>query len=251
MRQINSLQFYLMNNMKRGFFLSLVFSSWAIASLAQVQPTDTNYMVSLHTGYAHNLTYGSYANFDLDAYLPIHQHFDMQVNLRTSTANSHSLGVQLRPKFALPVGELYIVDRLMMRFVARDEFNEFLHAISLGYMMEYVNVQVGVYTRVIQPLPYIPRSEDELICEPFDVLYRVEAFVRPRTSPWNISLALSNVDNYQIERMWQPVFYLGGWYDINEHWRVRLSGKMKLAGMFHLNAHYYASEFRVGAEYRF
>jgi hypothetical protein len=240
-----------MNNMKRGFFLSLVLGFWAIASLAQVQPTDTNYMVSLHTGYAHNLTYGSYATFDVDAYMPIHQHFDMQVNLRTSTANSHSLGVQLRPKFALPVGELYIEDRLMMRFVARDEFNEFLHAISLGYMMEYVNVQVGVYTRVIQPLPYIPRSEDELICEPFDVLYRVEAFVRPRTSPWNISLALSNVDNYQIERMWQPMFYLGGWYDINEHWRVRMSGKLKLAGMFHLNAHYYASELRVGAEYRF
>lgn len=239
------------NIMKSRFFLVLVFGFWALVSLAQVQPTDTTYKISLHTGYAHNLTYGSYANFDVDAYLPIHQHFDMQANLRTSTANSHSLGVQLRPKFALSIGELYIEDRLMMRFIARDEFNEFLHAISLGYMMEYVNVQVGLYTRVIQPLPYTRNSGDELICEPFDVLYRVEAFVRPRTSPWNISLALANVDNYQIERMWQPVFYLGGWYDINEHWRVRMSGKLKLAGMFHLNAHYYASELRVGAEYKF
>ena len=237
--------------MKHRFFITLVLSFWFFASMAQVQPIDTRYMLSLHTGYAHNLTYGSYANFDIDAYLPINQHFDMQANLRTSTANFYSLGVQLRPKFALPVGELYIEDRLMMRFLARDEFNEFLHAISLGYMMEHVNVQVGVYTRVIQAASYISHSENELICEPFDVLYRVEAFVRPRTSPWNISLALANVDNYQVERMWQPVFYLGGWYDINEHWRVRMSSKMKLAGMFHLNAHYYASELRVGAEYRF
>ena len=237
--------------MKCRLFAVLVLSFCALASVAQVQPTDTTYKISLHTGYAHNLTYGSYANFDIDAYLPINQHFDMQANLRTSTANSHSLGLQLRPKFALPVGELYIEDRLMMRLVARDEFNEFLHAISLGYMMEHVNVQVGVYTRIIQATPYVSQSEDEVICEPYDVLYRVEAFVRPRTSPWNISLALSNGDNYQIERMWQPVFYLGGWYDINEHWRVRMSGKMKLAGMFHLNAHYYASELRVGAEYRF
>ena len=237
--------------MKCRLFAVLVLSCCAMASLAQVQPADTAYKISLHTGYAHNLTYGSHANFDIDAYLPINQHFDMQANLRTSTANLHSLGVQLRPKFALPVGELYLEDRLMMRFIARDEFNEFLHALSLGYMMQYVNVQVGVYTRVIQALPYVSHSEDELICEPFDVLYRVEAFVRPRTSPWNISLALANVDNYQIERMWQPTFYLGGWYDINEHWRVRLSGKMKLSGMFHLNAHYYASEVRVGAEYKF
>lgn len=239
------------NHMKHKFVATLVLSFCALASIAQIQPTDTKYMISLHTGYAHNLTYGSYSNFDLDVYLPIHQHFDMQTNIRTSTANSHSLGFQLRPKFALPMGDLYIEDRLMMRLVARDKFNEFMHAISFGYMMQYVNIQLGVYTRVIQALPYNPHNGDELICEPFDVLYRVEAFIRPRTSQWNISLALANIDNYQVERMWQPTFYLGGWYDINEHWRVRMSGKLKLAGMFHLNAHYYASELRLGAEYRF
>ena len=118
-------------------------------------------------------------------------------------------------------------------------------------MMEYVNVQVGMSNRIIMPLPYTKHSGDEMILEPFDAVYRVEAFVRPQTSAWNISLALANIDNYQIERMWQPMFYLGGWYDVNEHWRVRLSGKMKLAGMFHLNAHYYGAELRVGAEYRF
>ena len=90
-----------------------------------------------------------------------------------------------------------------------------------------------------------------MILEPFDAVYRVEAFVRPQTSPWNISLCLSNMDNYQVERMWQPMFYLGGWYDITKHWRVRLSGKYKLAGMFHLNAHYYGAEVRAGVEYRF
>ena len=37
----------------------------AIAAMAQVQPGDTAYSVSVHAGYAHNLTYGSYANFDL------------------------------------------------------------------------------------------------------------------------------------------------------------------------------------------
>jgi hypothetical protein len=118
-------------------------------------------------------------------------------------------------------------------------------------MMQYVNVQVGMSNRIITPLPYTNHSEDEMILEPFDIIYRVEAFVRPQSAAWNISLCVSNMDNYQIERMWQPMFYLGGWYDVNEHWRVRLSGKMKLAGMFHLNAHYYGAELRAGAEYRF
>ena len=236
--------------MKRfTFFLISCFG--VLLSMAQVQPGDTAYNVSLHVGYAHNLTYGSYANFDIDAYMPVNQHFDMQANIRTSTANFYSFGVQLRPKFILPIGELYLEDRLMMRLISRDHFRDFVHAFSVGYKMQYVNVQVGMSNRIITPLPYVHRSEDEMILEPFDAVYRVEAFVRPQTSPWNISLCISNMDNYQVERMWQPMFYLGGWYDVNKHWRVRLSGKYKLAGMFHLNAHYYGAELRAGAEYRF
>jgi hypothetical protein len=38
---------------------------------------------------------------------------------------------------------------------------------------------------------------------------------------------------------------------VNEHWRLRLAGKYKHAGIFHMNAHYYAAEVRLGAEYKF
>ena len=236
----------------KKILLIFAFVLWSlIPIMAQVQPGSDQYAVSLHVGYGNNLTYGSMANFDISAYMPIHQHFDMQAHLRFSTADTYAIGVQLRPKFTLPVGELYLEDRILTNIVARDSYNDFVHSLSVGYMMQYVNVQIGMFTRVIIPLPYEYRTGDEMILEPFNVLYKVEAFVRPKTSPWNISLCIANIDQYQMERVWQPMFYLGGWYDINEHWRVRLSGKLKLAGMFHLNAHYYASEIRVGAEYKF
>ena len=209
------------------------------------------YSLSFHAGYAHNLTYGSYATFDLDAYLPINQYFEAEANLRTSTANMHTIGLQLRPKFALPVGELFLEDRLMGRFVSRDNVNEFAHAISIGYRMQYVSVQLGLLSRVIIPVPYENNSDNSYISEPFNLLYRVEAFVRPQTSCWNIAIAISNVDDYMMERAWVPMLYLGGWYDVNKHWRLRLSGKYKHAGMFHMNAHYYASEVRLGVEYSF
>ena len=209
------------------------------------------YSISLHTGYAHNLTYGSYVNFDIDAYIPINQHFEIESNARLSTANMYTIGVQLRPKFPLPIGEMYFEDRLLMNIIKRYEYSDFVQLLSVGYRMQYVDVLVGMFTRVIIPMPYEYFTGDELICEPFDLIYRLEAFVRPKTSPWNISLCVANLDNYQIERMWQPMFYLGGWYDINKHWRVSLSSKMKLSGMFHLNAHYYGAELRVGAEYKF
>lgn len=236
--------------MKKIILMTAVCLS-AFVAMAQVQPGDTTYKVSLHVGYGHNLTYGSMANFDVDAFMPINRHFELQANIRASTANYHTLGVQMRPKFILPVGELYLEDRLLLRLVTRDNINEFTHAISLGYRMQYVNVQFGLASRVIVPLPFELHSTDEYICEPFNLLYRIEGFVRPTTSPWNISIAISNADNYMIERMWTPMLYLGGWYDVNSHWRIRLSGKYKNAGMFHMNAHYYAAEVRVGAEYKF
>jgi hypothetical protein len=209
------------------------------------------YSISFDMGYGHNLTYGSFANFDLGAYMPINTHFEMQANVRMSTANTYAVGVQMRPKFALPVGEMYIEDRLLTSFIRREQFLDFVHALSVGYRMQYVNVQLGMTNRVMLPPTYELSAGDTFVCEPFDLLYRLEVYVRPATSVWNLSLALANVDEYQIERMWQPMFYLGGWYDINDHWRLSIQGKLKLAGMFHLNAHYYASEVRVGAEYKF
>lgn len=222
-----------------------------LCAMAQDHASDGKYAIALHAGYAHNLTYGSFANFDVSAYLPINQYFEAEANVRTSTANVHTLGVQMRPKFALPVGELFLEDRLMANFVVRDQINEFTHAISLGYRMQYVSAQLGMFSRVIAPQPYEKNSGNEYIVEPFCLLYRVEAFVRPATSCWNIAIALSNMDDYMVERGWNPMLYLGGWYDVNEHWRLRLAGKYKHAGMFHMNAHYYAAEVRLGAEYRF
>lgn len=209
------------------------------------------YSLSAHVGYGNNLTYGSYANFDISAYLPINQHFEAEAIARMSTANTYTIGLQLRPKFALPIGELYVQYCALLNMQKRDDYLDFVHAISGGYRMQYVDVQVGTFSRVMVPLPYEAYTGEEMVCEPFNLLYRVEVFVRPETSPWNISLALANVDDYQMERMWQPMFYLGGWYDLTNHLRVSLQGKLKLAGMFHLNAHYYASEISAGVQYKF
>ena len=42
-----------------------------------------------------------------------------------------------------------------------------------------------------------------------------------------------------------------GRYDIDEHWRVSLDGELKITGMFHLNATFYAAYLRAGFSYRF
>lgn len=218
---------------------------------AQVQCGDSLYSVRMHVGYAFNKTYSHFANFDLGAFMPINQHFEMQADARLSTTNCYAMGVQLRPKFDLPVGQMYVETRAMYRALVRNHINEITTGISLGYRMQYVDVLLGCGTRIIGQMPVRWTSTDKYILEPFNILYRIQAFVRPQTSPWNLTLAVSNIDDYQMERVMQPMFMLGGQYDADRHWRVRLSTQYKPTGMFHLTATFYAIDLRAGVEYRF
>ncbi len=232
---------------------------WVIAALcilssgiqAQVQSGDSLYALRLDLGYSYNKTYSHHFNADIGAFVPINRHFELQADVRLSSANFYTAATQLRPKFPLKVGELYIETRAAYRAIVRNNIQEATGGLSLGYRMQYINVQIGCGMRVFGPYGMKYHSSDRFILEPFIVLYRVEAFVRPQTSRWNIAMAIGNIDNWQMERMWQPIFMLGGRFDADRHWRVYLSSECKPTGMFHLNAAFYAADLRAGVEYRF
>ncbi len=68
---------------------------------------DTCYSLSFSFGYGYNETYRHFGDFTAEAFLPIQPTFEGEINLRAQTANIYDFGVHLRPKFLLPVGELY------------------------------------------------------------------------------------------------------------------------------------------------
>lgn len=239
------------NNMNKRLLLSILMVAGQLPAMAQIQFGTDRYSVRLNIGYNHNTTYGSHAGVDFGAFMPINEHFEMQADLRFSSANNHALGVQLRPKFAVPVGEFFLEGRLLSNLYKHDGYNDLTQALAVGYRMDYVSFQVGMSTRLIMESPYDWHSNSNIIVEPFNICYKLEVFVRPHTSPWNISLCASNMTDYQIERVWQPIFMANGRYNINEHWQVNLGALCKPTGMFHLNAKYYAAEVRAGFAYAF
>lgn len=239
------------NNMNKRLLLSILMVAGLLPAMAQIQFGTDRYSVRLNVGYNHNTTYGSHAGVDFGAFMPINEHFEMQADLRFSSANNHALGVQLRPKFAVPVGEFFLEGRLLSNLYKHDGYNDLTQALAVGYRMDYVSFQVGMSTRLIMESPYDWHSNSNIIVEPFNICYKLEVFVRPHTSPWNISLCASNMTDYQIERVWQPIFMANGRYNINEHWQVNLGALCKPTGMFHLNAKYYAAEVRAGFAYAF
>jgi hypothetical protein len=95
------------------------------------------------------------------------------------------------------------------------------------------------------------RNNNEMIAETFYFIYALEVYARPIDCNWNISARIANIDDYQIERMYNPIFSLAGRYDPAPHWRV--SGRVicKPAGMFNMTASFFDAHGIVGFSYTF
>lgn len=210
-----------------------------------------HYSVTARVEYSYNKSWGHHANIDAQALLPINRNFEMNVNLQASFKNVYTVGVIMRPKFILPVGEMFFDTEVLYKAVLRSNQMDIIAALSLGWRFDYLSVQIGSYARVMGFYGRDWHSDEAYECEPFNLLYRLEVFCRPQSCNWNISAAFANYDGYNFERMWQPLFMLGGRYDVDEHWRVHLDAQIKPTGMFHLNAAFYGATVRAGFTYRF
>ena len=237
--------------MKKTLLFLLLSALSAALSAANPGFGDRRYSVSGLVEYSYNKTWGHHANFDIQSLMPINPHFEMEARLQFSIANVHSGALQLRPKFELQVGELFLETDVYYRAFARNRIGDITAALGVGYRMDYVSVTLGVFSRVIDDWNRSWYTDDNFVVEPFNLLYRIEVFCRPQNNNWNLSFQFSNIDDYQMERMWQPLFGIGAWYDINEHWRLNFMAQCKPTGMFHLDATFYGATGRVGFTYRF
>lgn len=237
--------------MKKTLLFLLLSALSAALSAANPGFGDRRYSVLGMVEYSYNKTWGHHANFDIQSLMPINPHFEMEARLQFSTANVHSGALQLRPKFELPVGELFLETDIYYRAFARNRIGDITAALGVGYRMDYVSITLGVFSRVIDDWNRSWYTDDNFVVEPFNLLYRIEVFCRPQNNNWNLSFMFSNIDDYQMERMWQPLFGIGAWYDINEHWRLNFMAQCKPTGMFHLDATFYGATGRVGFTYRF
>ena len=235
----------------RKIFLLFAFVPMCLWAAAKPGFGERKYSITGMAEYSYNTTWGHHGNFDIQALMPINPHFEMEAKLQFSTANVYTGGLQIRPKFELPVGELFIETDVMYRAIARNRVGDITASLGIGYRMDYISITLGVFSRVLNDWDRSWYSDESFVVEPFNLLYRVEVFCRPQNNNWNLSFLISNVDDYQMERMWQPLFAVGAWYDITDHWRLNFGAQCKPTGMFHLDATFYGATFRTGFSYRF
>ncbi len=212
---------------------------------------QARYSVSAVAEYQYNKTYGSQGAFGLLADIPVNEHFDLQPAFQTSTAKYYTAALQARALFPLPAGQIYLKNRIIFKDVARSNMYDACFGLSLGYDWDYLDVEVGMFSRFMDTFGRNYHSLDATLCEPFNLIYSIKGSVRPKSSRWNVTLGMSNVDIFEMERGWQPLFSLGGRFDVTDSIVMTLDTFCKPAGMFHLNAEFYAETVRFGLTYKF
>ncbi len=224
------------------------------------------YSVTILGEYGYNTTWGGFGGGEVRANLPFNDYFELDVAAEGLSSRVYTFSATARPTFPLPVGELFLDGTLFYSAVQRNRIADFVMAASLGYRMDYVSVQFGTFCQVFGDLDYNYHSLDSYSVDPFNVLYRIQANVRPQKSPWNLYLGVSDYTELEYERHWQPLFFLGVHYDLpfynvfskSDNLRgnirnIRLLAEVycKPTGMFHLDASFYGIKGKLGLSLKF
>lgn len=213
---------------------------------------DNKKAISIKTQaeYGYNYAWRHYGTLAVSGYFPINDYFDLSAGVQANTANVYAVDGRAIVNFPLKVGRLSLENRFLYRAFAAYDTHELNAAVSVGYAMNYFRVSAGFFGKLYGQSPF--RSDGDnvsFVTEPFNLLWNIEAHVRPDSCVWNLGIRAANFDDFQIERFNQPIFTLLGRYDIDAHWRIWADVACKPTGMFHVTANFYAINTHIGFIY--
>lgn len=198
----------------------------------------------------YNNTYRWYEGVDLKGVLHVDNN-DFYLNLEALTPNVYSVGLSVSPNIELcRNGFGYIDVSLHSRFFVSYKVYEYVYSASMGFKMRHFDVQLGLFTKVIDGFNRDWDALEFTLTEAFNFLYKLRISVMGFDNPWDIYLAGANFNEFEYERMWSPLFSLGGRWDFKERWSAVAEGTMKPAGMFHGAVKFYEAVLRIGITYR-
>lgn len=256
--------------MIRKFSYILVLISWMVTSVALAATNNTithakgrPYSLAVIGDYGYNSTFQHYGGGELRAFLPVNQNVEIFLNAAGWSTNVYAGSFTIRPKMPVPVGELFFDASVQYTSVTRSEIHDINFALSFGYKMDYFQAQIGNFSRTMGQYQRTWNNEESFISEPFNILYRISANVQPLCERWNLFFGVTNFNEFQYERHWQPLFFTSFYYDFppdnsfeynyNAASHFRLIGEVyvKPTGMFHLDASFYGAQVKFGFAYKF
>ena len=235
---------------KRLFFLLISLFSVAFLNAQEGSKHSISADVGAQALVGYNTTYQWYGGADLKGVLHV-DNTDFTLDFEALTKNVYSIGLTASPSFEVCKNGFVFVDgTLHSRIFGNYKIYEFVYAGSVGFKMRHFSAQVGLFSRTIDALGRDWHSLDSPVTEPFNLLYKVKISIMGFDNPWDVYLVGGNYNDYEYERMWEPIFSLGGRWDFKDRWSAVAEGTLQSAGMFHGAVKFYEITLRAGVIFR-
>ena len=206
--------------------------------------------IGAHGLVGYNRTFKWYGGTDLKGVLHV-DNIDFSLVLEALTKNVYSFGLTVSPYFEVCKNGFVFLDGTMhSRIFGIYKTYEFVYAGSVGFKMCHFSAQVGLFSKTIDAMGRSWHSLDNFVTEPFNLLYKVKISVMGFDHPWDVYVVAANYNDYEYERMWEPIFSLGGKWDFKDRWSAVAEWTMQSAGMFHGTVKYYEAVLRAGVSFR-
>lgn len=195
-------------------------------------------------------TYKWYGGADLKGNLFI-DNTRVSLNFEALTTKTYSFGLTVSPSFEVcRNGKVFFEGTMHSRIFKKYRIMEFEYAGSVGFEMRHFLVQVGLFSKTMDSFGRKWHSEHSPVTEPFNLLYKVQISVMGFDHPWDVYLTGANFNEFEYERMWEPICTLGGRWGFKERWSLVAEGMLKPVGMFHGTVKFYEAVLRIGVKYK-
>ncbi|MGN0033459.1 MAG: hypothetical protein ACI358_06775 [Candidatus Limimorpha sp.] len=237
--------------MNNKYIVFLIFLISSVSVTAQMSSQDFSSEISAQAIGGYSNTWNYYSGLDLKGSLHV-RNIDLCINVETLSKNTYSLGFTVSPYMMLnDKAKLFMDGTLHSRLFTSYRTYEFVYAFSFGLKMRHFSAQVGLFSRAIDDMDRQWHDTDNYVAEPFNLLYRVVISIMGFDNGWDIFLSGSDFNEFEYERMWEPILSLGGRYDINDKISAVAECTLKPSGMFHLVASFYSVWMKAGITYKF
>lgn len=235
-----------------SFCLAMFFAATAVR--AQRIPMSYDLGVTVDGGY--NRSTGGYGGAGLKGTVAVGNYLDIKYKgdclmSRGGRLDVWAAGLDVQPKINIGKGAIYFEGCILYRQMVIDRSFDFSMGAGLGYRRPHFDIMAGLYSRTMGATDRQWSSLEVPVSEPFNLMYRAQFFVMGPDSRWDIFGGVGNIREYQVERQFDPCFFAGGRFDLDEHVRFNAQVDVIQSGMFHLNAVYFGTEFRAGVTYIF
>ena len=200
---------------------------------------DDELMIRLRTG--HNSTFGGFAALSLETL----QTFDSNLQI-SGGVQYNSIGrtaIEARPAYYKDYNWGRISAQALLTYKNLQSVNSLAAGAGVETSGRWVAVRLGYYYHF-----YGQRGEN--IKEPFNIYYELRVNLLPMLESWDLQLAITNNERFELERHYQPSYLAQCSYYMNDYLGLTMGVGYKPAGVFNLTADYYQSFINLGICYR-